>query len=87
MPGYQLNALCPPFDVQAANTLPDQSGWVKGPDGVRAKGVDLAMHKKLVHNYMLGLEGLPKTTCSGCGGATGGIASRILPVSEEKSYS
>ncbi|HLG79019.1 MAG TPA: peptide ABC transporter substrate-binding protein [Ktedonobacteraceae bacterium] len=38
VPGYQPNAPCPPFDVQAANALLDRSGWVKGPDGVRAKG-------------------------------------------------
>lgn len=38
VPGYQPNAPCPPFDVQAANALLEQHGWVKGPDGVRAKG-------------------------------------------------
>ena len=38
VPGYQPNAPCPPFDVQAANALLDQYGWVKGEDGVRAKG-------------------------------------------------
>ncbi len=38
VPGYQPNAPCPPFDVQAANALLDQSGWVKGEGGVRAKG-------------------------------------------------
>ena len=38
VPGYQPNAPCPPFNVQAANALLDQYGWVKGPDGVRAKG-------------------------------------------------
>jgi peptide/nickel transport system substrate-binding protein len=37
-PGYQPDAPCPAFDVQAANTLLEQHGWVKGPDGVRAKG-------------------------------------------------
>ncbi|HEX7735704.1 MAG TPA: peptide ABC transporter substrate-binding protein [Ktedonobacteraceae bacterium] len=37
-PGYQANANCPKFDPAAANTLLDQSGWVKGADGVRAKG-------------------------------------------------
>jgi len=38
VPGYQPNAPCPKFNVQAANTLLQQYGWVKGPDGVRAKG-------------------------------------------------
>jgi peptide/nickel transport system substrate-binding protein len=38
LPGYQPDAPCPAFDVQAANALLDQSGWVKGLDGVRAKG-------------------------------------------------
>jgi peptide/nickel transport system substrate-binding protein len=38
VPGYQPNAPCPAFDVQAANALLDQSGWVKGEGGVRAKG-------------------------------------------------
>jgi peptide/nickel transport system substrate-binding protein len=38
VPGYQPNAPCPPFDVQAANALLDQFGWVKGEGGVRAKG-------------------------------------------------
>ncbi|HEY0754497.1 MAG TPA: peptide ABC transporter substrate-binding protein [Ktedonobacteraceae bacterium] len=38
VPGYQANAPCPAFDPAAANTLLDQSGWVKGSDGVRAKG-------------------------------------------------
>ena len=36
--GYQPGAPCPAFDVQAANTLLEQHGWVKGPDGVRVKG-------------------------------------------------
>ena len=36
-PGYQANAPCPKFDPAAANALLDQDGWVKGPDGVRAK--------------------------------------------------
>jgi peptide/nickel transport system substrate-binding protein len=37
-PGYEPNADCPPFDPVAANKLLDDNGWVKGPDGVRAKG-------------------------------------------------
>ena len=41
-PGYQpgdssfLN--CPGFDLAAANKLLSDSGWVKGPDGVRTRG-------------------------------------------------
>jgi peptide/nickel transport system substrate-binding protein len=38
VPGYQADAPCPKFDPAAANTLLDQAGWVKGSDGVRAKG-------------------------------------------------
>lgn len=38
VPGYQANAPCPKFDPAAANTMLDQAGWVKGSDGVRAKG-------------------------------------------------
>jgi peptide/nickel transport system substrate-binding protein len=38
VPSYQPDAPCPPFDVQAANALLEQSGWVKGEGGVRAKG-------------------------------------------------
>jgi len=37
-PGYEANAPCPSFDPTAANALLDQNGWVKGADGVRAKG-------------------------------------------------
>ena len=37
-PGYQPDAPCPPFDVQAANALLDRYGWVRGFDGVRANG-------------------------------------------------
>jgi peptide/nickel transport system substrate-binding protein len=38
VPGYQPRAPCPPFDVQAANALLEQSGWITGPDGARTKG-------------------------------------------------
>jgi peptide/nickel transport system substrate-binding protein len=38
VPGYQPDAPCPRFDVQAVNALLEQHGWIKGPDGVRAKG-------------------------------------------------
>ncbi len=37
-PGYDPNADCPIFDPAAANKLLDDNGWVKGPDGVRARG-------------------------------------------------
>jgi peptide/nickel transport system substrate-binding protein len=38
-PGYDPNVLdCPLFDLVAANKLLDDNGWVKGSDGVRAKG-------------------------------------------------
>jgi ABC-type transport system substrate-binding protein/serine/threonine protein kinase len=37
-PGYDPGAPCPVFDLAAANKLLDDSGWVRGPDGVRAKG-------------------------------------------------
>jgi len=36
-PGYQANALCPTFNVNAANTLLDRDGWVRGADGYRSK--------------------------------------------------
>ncbi len=37
-PGYDAAPPCPLFDLAAANKLLDDNGWVKGPDGVRAKG-------------------------------------------------
>jgi peptide/nickel transport system substrate-binding protein len=37
-PGYDPNAPCPVFDPTAAKKLLDDNGWVKGTDGVRAKG-------------------------------------------------
>ncbi|MBO0794475.1 MAG: peptide ABC transporter substrate-binding protein [Ktedonobacteraceae bacterium] len=37
-PGFQADAQCPKFDIDGANQLLDQAGWVKGPDGIRAKG-------------------------------------------------
>ena len=36
-PGYEPFPNCPVFDPLAANKLLDDNGWVKGPDGVRAK--------------------------------------------------
>jgi peptide/nickel transport system substrate-binding protein len=38
VPGYQADAPCPKYDAAAANSLLDSAGWVKGSDGVRAKG-------------------------------------------------
>ncbi len=37
-PGYEPDAPCPPFNLATANKLLDDNGWVKGADGVRAKG-------------------------------------------------
>ena len=37
-PGYELYANCPVFDPALANQLLSDNGWVKGPDGVRARG-------------------------------------------------
>jgi peptide/nickel transport system substrate-binding protein len=37
-PGYDPNAPCPVFDPAAANKLLEDNGWVKGLDGVRARG-------------------------------------------------
>jgi peptide/nickel transport system substrate-binding protein len=37
-PGYETNAPCSEFNVTAANKLLADKGWVRGPDGVRAKG-------------------------------------------------
>ena len=36
-PGYQADAPCPKFDLNAANSLLDQDGWTKGTDGYRSK--------------------------------------------------
>jgi peptide/nickel transport system substrate-binding protein len=36
-PGYDAAAPCPDFNPAAANKLLDDSGWVKGTDGVRTK--------------------------------------------------
>jgi peptide/nickel transport system substrate-binding protein len=37
-PGYELYPSCPVFDLAVANKLLGDTGWVKGPDGVRTKG-------------------------------------------------
>jgi peptide/nickel transport system substrate-binding protein len=36
-PGFDPNAPCPLYNLEAANKLLDDHGWVRGPDGVRAK--------------------------------------------------
>lgn len=36
-PGFDPGDPCPIFDPAAANQLLDDNGWVRGPDGVRAK--------------------------------------------------
>jgi peptide/nickel transport system substrate-binding protein len=35
--GYDKNLVEPPFNLTAANQTLDQAGWVRGPDGQRAK--------------------------------------------------
>jgi peptide/nickel transport system substrate-binding protein len=37
-PGYVPTAPCPDFNPVAAKKLLEDNGWVKGPDGVRARG-------------------------------------------------
>ncbi len=37
-PGYQKDAPCPKYNSADANSLLDQHGWTKGPDGYRRKG-------------------------------------------------
>jgi len=37
-PGYEATAPCPVFDPAVANQLLDDNGWVRGPDGIRARG-------------------------------------------------
>jgi len=37
-PGYDPSDYCPLFDPATANKLLEDSGWVKGPDGVRTRG-------------------------------------------------
>jgi ABC-type transport system substrate-binding protein/serine/threonine protein kinase len=38
-PGYQPGSYyCPSFDPEVANQQLQENGWIKGPDGVRAKG-------------------------------------------------
>jgi peptide/nickel transport system substrate-binding protein len=37
-PGYEANANCPAFGVDAANKILDDAGWARGTDGVRSEG-------------------------------------------------
>ena len=37
-PGFDPGDPCPIFDLAAANQLLDNNGWVRGPNGVRARG-------------------------------------------------
>ena len=37
-PGYEARPPCPVFDPAVANKLLDDNGWVRGLDGVRARG-------------------------------------------------
>jgi peptide/nickel transport system substrate-binding protein len=39
-PGYQADASCPAFGLDAANKILDDAGWVRGSDGVRTKSGD-----------------------------------------------
>jgi peptide/nickel transport system substrate-binding protein len=36
-PGFQENIVCPKFDLNEANKILDEAGWVKGSDGIRVK--------------------------------------------------
>jgi peptide/nickel transport system substrate-binding protein len=36
-PGYQPDAYCPVFGLDAANKVLDDAGWVRGGDGIRAR--------------------------------------------------
>jgi peptide/nickel transport system substrate-binding protein len=56
-PGYDPLAPCPLFDLAAANKLLDDNGWVKGPDGVRAKG-----RQRLEFEYSTAPGNLPTST-------------------------
>jgi ABC-type transport system substrate-binding protein/serine/threonine protein kinase len=61
-PGFDPNADCPPFDLTAANKLLDDNGWVRGSDGVRAKGGQRLEFEYStspgVHPYRLDVEGI-----------------------------
>ena len=56
-PGYDLNANCPVFDPAAAKKLLEDNGWVKGPDGVRARG-----NQRLEFEYSTALSANPYRT-------------------------
>ncbi len=45
VPGYQKDAKCPKYDVEAAKKVLDDAGWKAGSDGIRVKdGVKLDFH-------------------------------------------
>ena len=56
-PGFDPNAPCPVFDSAAANRLLEDSGWVKGPDGVRTRG-----GQRLEFEYSTAVDHLPWRT-------------------------
>jgi len=53
-PGFDPNAPCPVFDPAAANRLLEDSGWVKGADGVRARN-----GQRLEFEYATAVDHLP----------------------------
>jgi peptide/nickel transport system substrate-binding protein len=53
-PGYQPDPPCPIFDPVAANKLLEDNGWLKGPDGVRARG-----GQRLEFEYSTNAQGHP----------------------------
>src|SRR6266571_4326883 len=53
-PGFDPNAPCPVFDPAAANRLLEDSGWVKGADGVRARN-----GQRLEFEYSTAVDHLP----------------------------
>ncbi|MFL5696422.1 MAG: ABC transporter substrate-binding protein [Ktedonobacteraceae bacterium] len=56
-PGYDPGANCPVFDPAAAKKLLEDNGWVKGPDGVRARG-----NQRLEFEYSTALSANPYRT-------------------------
>ena len=56
-PGYEPGANCPVFDPAAAKKLLEDNGWVKGPDGVRARG-----NQRLEFEYSTALSAKPYRT-------------------------
>lgn len=52
-PGFEPSAGCPVYDPQLANQLLDNSGWVRGPDGIRQKD-----HQRLEFDYATNTMGI-----------------------------